>query len=321
VIERLRRWLRPTAAATPRDILRRDRPGRPITLQVGMVINDPPLATRGGLPLSRAMGWYDAEQLAAQYIADLRDASGGIADYQISVRRQLPIFTPKIDGRQYDEQHYLALLAGGRAALTPDEADYPALLRATGLLPLVERGQIDEIWLFGFPYAGYFESRMVGPQAIWCNAPPLALAEITRRFVVMGFNLERDVGCMLENFGHRVESQLSHSWRDVSAERNLWERFTRYEATAPGRAECGNVHFAPASRRDYDWGNPATVLSRADNWYHFPDLSGPAQPLDCRAWGNGDMRLHHLWWLDHLPRVTGETDGISNNWWQIVLQP
>jgi hypothetical protein len=323
-LQRLLRRLRPAAAAlapASTDVLRRDRPGQPIRLRVGMIVNDPVLVTRGGQTLSRTVGWSDAEQLAAQYAADLRTASGGIAEYTISVRRQLPLFPAKIDGRQYDEQHYLAVLAGRQPALTPDTADYAALLRLSGLLPLVESGQIDEIWLFGFPYAGYYESRMIGPQAIWCNAPPLELPEVTRRFLVMGFNLERDVGCMLENFGHRVESQLSHAWRNVSGERNLWERFIRYDAVTPGEAECGNVHFAPSSLRDYDWGNPATVRSRADSWYRFPDLSGPTQLLDCRAWGNGDMRLHHLWWLDHLPRVDGETDGIRNNWWQIVLQP
>jgi hypothetical protein len=33
------------------------------------------------------------------------------------------------------------------------------------------------------------------------------------------------------------------------------------------------------------------------------------------------MRAHHLWWLDHLPRVAGETDGVRNNWWAYVLRP
>jgi hypothetical protein len=37
----------------------------------------------------------------------------------------------------------------------------------------VARGEIDEIWLFGGPYFGFYESRMAGPGAFWCNAPPL----------------------------------------------------------------------------------------------------------------------------------------------------
>ncbi|HEY7033357.1 MAG TPA: hypothetical protein VH482_18595 [Thermomicrobiales bacterium] len=38
-------------------------------------------------------------------------------------------------------------------------------------------------------------------------------------------------------------------------------------------------------------------------------------------WGNGDQRGHHLWWLSHLPRAEGETDGVSNNWWTYIVDP
>jgi hypothetical protein len=38
-------------------------------------------------------------------------------------------------------------------------------------------------------------------------------------------------------------------------------------------------------------------------------------------WGNGDMRGHHLWWLSHLPKAEGETDGVANNWWTYVVDP
>jgi hypothetical protein len=126
---------------------------------------------------------------------------------------------------------------------------------------------------------------------------------------------------MLENFGHRVESIMEHVYRGRHGEANLWERFTRYDKRNPGRAECGNVHFAPSSQADYDWGNPRPVLSRADAWYSFPDLSRPPREMRAVEWGGGDMRGHHLWWLDHLPRIEGETDGVRNNWWAYVLRP
>ena len=40
--------------------------------------------------------------------------------------------------------------------------------------------------------------------------------------------------------------------------------------------------------------------------------------VECSEWGGGDMRLHHLWWLKHLPHVTGETYGVGNNWWEYL---
>ncbi len=294
-------------------IVRGDRSGSPIALRVAMIVHDPSIPERGGLPLSRVMGWNDAEMLAQQYITDLRACSGGIADYRIVLRRAFDEFPVKIDGFRYNSATYLAAWERRQPFHQPDEADYERLLAEIGLTEAIEQGEIDEIWLFGFPYAGYYESRMVGIDAFWCNAPPLFLPT-ARRYIVMGFNVERDVGCMLENFGHRVESIMAHVYRHHPPERNLWSRFTRLD-------ECGNVHFAPSSARDYDWGNPRRVWSRADAWYAFPDLSAPPRLMDCAEWGAGDMRLHHLWWLDHLPRVAGETDGVLNNWWYYVLQP
>jgi hypothetical protein len=63
------------------------------------------------------------------------------------------------------------------------------------------------------------------------------------------------------------------------------------------------------------------VWSYCDDWLSFPDLAGRRRRVDCHEWGNGDMRAHHLWWLDHLPHVAGETFGVSNNWWEYVVDP
>ena len=92
----------------------------------------------------------------------------------------------------------------------------------------------------------------------------------------------------------------------------------RYDKIAPGQSQCGNVHFAPSSARDYDWGNPRQVWSFCDDWYSFPDLPGQGRMVDRSEWGGGDMRLHHLWWLKHLPHVAGETYGVGNNWWEYL---
>jgi hypothetical protein len=60
-----------------------------------MIVHDPSIPERGGLPLSRVMGWNDAEMLAQQYITDLRACSGGIADYRIVLRRVFDEFRSK----------------------------------------------------------------------------------------------------------------------------------------------------------------------------------------------------------------------------------
>jgi hypothetical protein len=162
---------------------------------------------------------------------------------------------------------------------------------------------------------------MAGRGGYWCNSPALPRVTCSKIFIMMGFNYERGVGEMLEDFGHRAESILAHVFRHAYGEANLFERFMRYDRQHPGRAEVGNIHFAPNSERDYDWGNRRYVLSRCDTWYAFPDLSGEARKVNCDEWGGGDIRLHHLWWLEHLPRAPGSTSGVANHWWQYVVDP
>jgi hypothetical protein len=126
---------------------------------------------------------------------------------------------------------------------------------------------------------------------------------------------------MLESYGHRAESILHQVYRNMPDRGNLWKRFTRYDKTHPGLAEVGNIHFAPNSQKDYDWGNRRKVLSNHQAWYRFPELVFEPQPVDCREWGDGNIRLHHVWWFRHLPHASGESDNISNNWWEYVVNP
>lgn len=310
--------------ATPEDrpqtgALPPGEPVAPITLRVLMIVHDPPLVEHGGRRLHEVFGWSDPAKLAQQYIADLRMASSGYLNYEIVERIDAGWFPPKVDGFQYTGETYLRAWQT-RSFHEPDAIDYSAQLRAFNLIERYNRGEFDEAWFFSFPYAGDYESMMVGRNAFWCNAPPMQSRDCNRRFVMMMFNYERDVGCMLENFGHRVESIMSHMYERHGG-RNMWEVFTRYDQIAPGQAQCGNVHFAPNSQRDYDWGNRRAVRSFCDDWYSYPLLPGHARTVTCSEWGNGDMRAHHIWWLQHLPHGAGETDGVANNWWQYVADP
>ncbi|MBO9324742.1 MAG: hypothetical protein J7463_04740 [Roseiflexus sp.] len=296
-------------------------PVEPVTPRVLMIVHNPPVLSEGGRRLTEIFGWNDPERLARQYIADLEQASGGYVRYRIVERIDADWFPPKIDGFRYTGESYVAAWRS-RQMHEPDRIDYVAQVKAFNLIERYERGEFDEVWFFSFPYAGDYESTMVGRNAFWCNSPPVPeTGHCSGRFVIMAFNYERDVDCMLENFGHRVESIMSRVFASHPPEQNLWALFTRYDKTHPGQAHCGNVHFAPNSEHDYDWGNPRPVISYCDDWLTFPELPGRARWVDCREWGGGDMRLHHLWWLSHLPRVGGETFGVSNNWWSYVIDP
>ncbi|MCA9973931.1 MAG: hypothetical protein KC425_27150 [Anaerolineales bacterium] len=312
--DKLRLLLRPAvSAATVASAI------EPVSPKVSLIVHAPRV---NGRMLHQVLGWHDPDALVRQYMADLQEASGGYLNYQIVERIEVDAFPVKADGFVYDADTYLYRWRSRTGFHVPDLVDYPRLLQEFKVVPKINLGQVDEVWLMAFPYAGYYESVMGGPEAFWCNAPPLAnVGRCSRRFVVMGFNYERGVGEMLESFGHRVEAILAHVFRQKQGAANLWQQFTRHEKSHPGDAACGTVHYAPNSTRDYDWGNGRYVRSFCDSWLQFPDLSAPPRRVNCAEWGGGDIRAHHLWWLRHLPRVTGQHGGIAHNWWQYVVDP
>ena len=292
----------------------------PVQPKVLLIIHNPRVPSYGGR-LHTVMRWQDPDALVGQYIYDVAAASFGYANYEVVERIEVDGFPVKEDGFVYDPETYVQRWTTRTGFHQPDGADYGRILHDFQIIPKINAGDIDEVWLMGFPYAGYYESRMVGADAFWCNAPPLIDQQAQRRFVIMGFSYERGPGEMLENLGHRVESIMSHVYRRKRGEANLWNRFIRHEQTHPGQAECGNVHFAPNSQRDYDWGNQRKVASRCHTWLNFPNLAGEPRPVNCSEWGNGDIRQHHLWWLGHLPHMAGATNGIQNNWWHYIITP
>ncbi|MFT3893152.1 MAG: hypothetical protein QM730_16100 [Anaerolineales bacterium] len=296
---------------------------QPITLKTLLIVYDPTVDARTGKKLSQFMNWNRVDDLVKGYISDVQQVSGGLVRYEITERIDVNAFPAKVDGYVYEAGTFLNVVRGASRPYMPQEADYYAIIKQFNILQRVASEEIDEVWIFNFPHAGFYESIMGGPGAFWCNAPPLTGTEASkRRFVIMGFSYERGVGEMLENLGHRAESIMEKTYEGLPGEANLWRRFTRYDKTHPGRAALGNVHFAPNSVRDYDWGNTSIVLSECDDWRdNFPNFKGVTRRVTSANWGYGDIREHHKWWMSHFPKIAGSTNGISHNWWQYIANP
>jgi len=298
-----------------------EEPPQVTVLKTLVIVYDP--IVEPGKKLSQFMHWNNVEDLAKGFMTDVLQTSGGLARYQIIQRIDVDGFPAKVDGYLYDAQTYLNVLRGVNRPYMPQEADYHAIIDRFNILQLIAKHEIDEVWVFNFPHAGFYESIMGGPNAFWCNAPPLKNTDAAlRRFVIMGFSYERGIGEMLENMGHRAESILEKTFEGLIGNANLWKRFIRYEKTAPGKAAVGNIHFAPNSQRDYDWNNSSSVSSESDDWLkNFPNFKGEVRTVTSNDWGNGDIRKHHVWWFRHLPKVAGRKNGIHNNWWQYIMDP
>lgn len=296
-----------------------------LAINVLVLSFDPAIKSEGGKRLHEVCRWNDPRQLADDYARDLAEASGGFVSYHIADWQDLDEFPVKADGFRDTEQTYLGCFRSGKGWHQPDGVDYNAVMAEFGVLDRVNAGDVDEVWLFGAPYMGYYESQMIGPTAYWCNSPPIISRAATRSFVVMGFSYERGVGEMLEDFGHRTESIMSEvyggwSYDTPPDKQTTWGRFTLTEKVAPGLAACGNVHYAPNSQKDYDWGNPRVVWSTCDDWLNYPNLTGTKRQVSRADWGGGDGRAYQKWWLSHLPKAPGRgPDGKLANWWKYLV--
>jgi hypothetical protein len=317
----LSNFFKPAQPKYPADSL--TEPAQITRSKVLLIVYDPIMDNSTGAVLSKQQSWYRTADLVNSFMADLLQVSSGLARYEIVQRVDLNEFPAKTDGFRYTPQTFMNVWGRTAPKHMPQEVDYYAIINQFNILQRVARNEIDEVWIFGFPHAGFYESIMGGPGAFWCNAPALTKTDTSkRRFVIMGFSYERYVGEMLEAYGHRAESIMEKTFSKLAGDANLWKRFMQYEKIAPGRAACGNIHFAPNSQQDYEWNNPSMVKSECYDWLlNFPNFKGDVRVVSSSEWGGGDIRAHHQWWLNHFPRVAGRRNGIHNNWWQYVVAP
>ncbi len=291
-----------------------------VRVRVLAVIYDPILESHEGKKLHEAMGWNDPDLLTEQLIADLNDASHGTVRYEIVERIERDEWPQHESGLRYTDEQYLTETAAG--SWTLGDGDYLAIIASNQIESKVNGGEIDEVFLWGFPGAGWAESRMAGNGGYWVNSLPLGGVS-TKGFILMGFNYERGVAEALESYGHRAESILRRvydSWEAV--ESHDWNRFTLLDRDVPGRGGIGNAHnaFNAEEGTDYNRTSMRTVSTSADDWYNFPTVTGARTNLNCEAWGCDD-RGYLKWWYDHMPHAAGTKDGILNNWWRYLVDP
>jgi hypothetical protein len=288
-----------------------------------MVINfNPILEAHGGMRLTEYKNWNDPDNLIEKYIMDIRAVSKGYVNYVIVDNQVVDGYPVKADGFQYTDETYLGCANGTQPCHDPDLADYIRILSDFDICTGVNNGDVDEVWLFGGPWFGYYESRLAGPDAFWYNSPPLHDTGCQKLLPIMGFNYERGSAEMLHSFGHRAESSITEvfgTW-DVNQSRHDWDRYGHNvgQTTNVDFFQCGTVHFPPNGIEDYDYGNWGYVESNCNDWYNYPDFSGYTELINCEEW-NCDHGFFMKWWLDHLPNKEGYHDGKLMNWWRYIV--
>jgi len=311
----------PKTKPTPKPL-----PASTVTRKV-LVLDFDPIVN--GQRLHNLLGWENPQALETQFVVDVKSASGNYVNYQIVEHRQLDDFPVLNSGFDFDGDSFLDcwndLDRPESKCHTSVGVDYNKLLTDYGSDVCAARnsGAIHEVWVWGGPYFGFYESRLAGPGAFEYNSPPLTGTSCNKQLPIMGFSYERGVAEMLEDLGHRTEAAMSHTyggWAENRTSHN-WDRFGLVKAQSPDYdySGCGSVHYAPNSLSDYDWSRSSPAKSTCQDWLNYPYLTGATQQIGCSSWGCSGYG-YLKWWFSHLPHFTGVApDGKWNNWWRYVL--
>lgn len=260
-----------------------------------------------GLRLNNRMSWNDPQSLETQYIDKLKNVSNNYANYQIAERMVINDFTQLVDGYKYSETSYLNCFSNHSTCHEPSGVDYLKILNDYGVCDRVNSGEIQELWLWGGPWFGYWEANMAGVGAFNTNGPVVAGSSCNQKLHIMGFNYERGLPEMVEDFGHRFEGTMAHVFTYNG--KNLWTKFVQ---------SCGSLHIPPNGTSDYNWTNTNPVSSSCDDYLNYPNLTLASTTFGCEKWGCTDIGWK-TYWLSQIPKTFSYTDNSWDNWWKYVL--
>jgi hypothetical protein len=306
-------------------------------LNVIVLIYDPILKNRDNQKLTQYMKWNDSRKLSQALVDDVKKASGGYVNYKIVDTIEYDGFPMKRSGFLYTDETFLNMWEKNRDKADPSKAGWKHMFEQFGMYDRIKKQNISEIWVWGAPYMHFdeYQWKIPGDKIPYqTDNPwfyrPYDIPDVGKTIWIMGFSYERGEGEMLESYSHRIEGVLSLTvgkgvWDTKKGGDNVWNKFTRVDKDFPGESEVGSVHYAPNSPKDYDWDNQKEVWTYADDWLTYPKLPRQKKLLNAQSGGWGKTAdaspivNHHRWWLTHLPKATGVTDGFYNNWWQYIV--
>jgi hypothetical protein len=305
-------------------------PSDAVTKKVYALVFNPTLSN--GQSLTAYYHWNDPAVLTQQTIDFFKLTSGNRINYTVAYTNVVTNGWPeKIDGFTYTESQYLAVVNRQQASHNPDTVNYNKIVNTPefDICGKLNRGEIDEVWMFGGPWFGFYESTLVGPGAYFYNSGPVGGPHNCNKLLpIMGMNYERGEDCMLEDFGHRTESTMTKvygSWQENRTAHN-WDRFGLVKAQSPNYSYsgCGSVHYPPNGTSDYNYSNSSTVPSNCNDFANYPNLSDPllvVQPTTCSLWGCNQIG-YFQYWFGHLPVNLGcGPDNVANSWWNYFETP
>jgi hypothetical protein len=301
-----------------------------ISKKVYVIVYDPLLSNNQ--KLSQYLGWNDHATITQETIDFFKQASNNRMNFVVAQTTIVTSGWPQlVDGFSYTEQQYLAVLNNQQPAHQPEGVDYNHIVNSAqfDICGKVNRGEIDEVWIYNGPAFGFYESTLAGPGAYGYNSPPVSGTNHCNKLVpIMGPSPERTTNEAVHNFGHRTEATMTMiygSWEENNTSHN-WDKFALTRAQSPNYSYsgCGNIHYPANSVIEYEYDHASSYLSNCADFTHYPNLSDPLQashPVSCSAWGCLELN-YYQYWFNHLPTFTGcGPDNVANDWWKYFASP
>jgi hypothetical protein len=296
---------------------------------VVVLIYDPILESEGGKRLTEWLNARDPVEYSHILANVIREASWGYVNYDIVQVIRVDGYPIKQDGFRYTDDSFLEVRRTQN--WQPSTSSYRKMLEENGLLERVQRGEINEVWVWGAGGMHFDEFAMFIPNRYarygptdngWLYRPYDIPPECGHTLWMMGFNYECGPDNMIHSYTHRVESmaalQFGDGIWDCKARRDPWNVFSRLEHDFPGTPSMvGNCHVPPNGQDGYDYDNKRRVLCYSDLWSNYPDLRGEPRLVSSDEWGNNQFG-YQKWILEHLPKAAGATPAGYNNWWVYV---
>jgi hypothetical protein len=218
--------------------------------------------------------------------------------------------------------------------------DYIQILERFGAGDWVTNKNVKEIWIWGYHTAGIVpvESNMSSPatgdisnSARYNDDLPI----YDRTFVLYNYNSMRWQAEAVHNHGHQLEAILSHINKRQDGNTELfWNKFSGRQPNGKfEQGRCGNTHFPPNAKADYDYQNMTMVESDCEDW--TPDRTGKLKPVNASTWGNIPYRWpqgaepspkiesqYYIYWMQNMPgdgsHIRFGKNQIMNNWWRFT---
>lgn len=278
--------------------------------KVYLLIFNPMLQTKNNVRLISDKGWSNPTDLANQYIPVVRAVSHNIINYGVVEIKEVDDIPLKQDGFKYTEESYLACIENRgpchNQPWTADYANYNKILDDNQICQKVNNSQVDELWMFGGPWFGFWEANMAGPNSFSTNGPVISNTSCQKPLHIMGFGYERGMPDMVHDLGHRIEGTMTNFLAG-----QVWSQFKSSSA-------CGDIHYPPNTTIAYIYWNDSSINSSCDDWYNYPNLKNEVKNISCQVWGCTDLGFYK-WWMQHLSYKSG-TDNYKklNNWWSYI---